>query len=146
QAHVGDTIRLWRYRLGGVKRGQPPLAHPGDTLTLNLYWEAETPVAQSYHVFTHLLGTAYNPATQGPLWAQDDQVPLDGDYPTDRWLPGIPLEDHYVLHIAPDTPPGDYQLTVGMYTLENGERVPVSGDGANIAAGYILLTALRITP
>ena len=146
QARVGDTIRLWGYRLGGVKRGQPPLAHPGDTLTLDLYWETGAPVAQSYHVFTHLLGTAYNPATQGPLWAQDDQLPLDGDYPTDRWLPGIPLEDHYVLHIAPDAPPGDYQLTVGMYTLENGERLPVSGDGANVAAGYILLTPLQIMP
>lgn len=140
------AARLLGYRLTGVRRGTPPLARPGETLRLTLYWQTDAPIAESYTVFTHLLGAAYNPATQGPLWAQDDQLPLEGAYPTQNWLPGVPLADTYILVIPPETPPGDYQLLTGMYRTETGERVPVVGERADPATGNVHLTVIRIQP
>ncbi|MGC9398765.1 MAG: glycosyltransferase family 39 protein [Anaerolineae bacterium] len=146
EARLGAHIWLLGYDLTGVGRGSPPTVRPGETLHLDLYWKAEAPVEERYKVFTHLIGTAHNPETGGPLWAQDDQIPLEGAYPTEAWLPNLPLQDHYRLSLPPHTPPGDYQLVVGMYTLEDGMRLPVSGEGAVAEQGYILLTPVRVLP
>ncbi|MBN1920850.1 MAG: glycosyltransferase family 39 protein [Anaerolineae bacterium] len=143
---IAGEATLLGYALHGAPTGNPPVAHPGDTLELTLYWQAQIPISQSYTVFTHLLGTAYNPATQGPLWAQDDQIPLEGAYPTQNWLAGVPLQDTYTLAIPPETPPGDYQILTGMYDATTGNRVPVAGAGADTLAGNILLTWVRIEP
>ncbi|HEY89053.1 MAG TPA: hypothetical protein G4N98_04870, partial [Thermoflexia bacterium] len=145
-ASMGAEIELLGYQLSGVQRWEPLIAHPGETLELTLYWQSPGPIERSYKIFTHLVGTEYNLATQGLLWAQDDQIPLEGAYPTNQWLPQIPLADHFELAIPPHTPPGAYQLTVGMYTLADGQRLPVTGEGAVPESGYILLTTLRIEP
>lgn len=145
EASAGEATLLG-YALRGAQAANPPVAHPGATLELTLYWQAQAPISQSYTVFTHLLGTAYNPATQGPLWAQDDQIPLEGAYPTQNWLAGVPLEDTYRLTIPPETPPGDYQILTGMYQTDTGDRVPVTGVGADPLTGNILLTLIRIEP
>lgn len=146
EARLGDDVRLLGYRLKGVKKGTPPQVSPGDVLRLTLYWQAEASLSKNYHVFTHLIGTAHNPATGGPLWGQDDQVPLEGAYPTYTWLPGLPLADHYEIQIDPQAPPGDYQLAVGMYTPGDVGRVPVSGEGAVTDQRYVLLTLVRVAP
>lgn len=146
ESQVGEEIRLLGYRLAGARGDDPPSARPGETLELTLYWQTDRPLHESYHVFTHLLGAAHNPATGGPLWAQDDQIPLEGAYPTDLWLPGIPLADRYLLEIDPQAPAGDYRLVAGLYRAEDGERLPVSGEGADPAARQILLTTVKIAP
>ncbi len=146
KTQLAEDIHLLGYELEGAGQGTPPQAQPGDVLRLTLVWETETPLSERYHVFTHLIGTAHNPATGGPLWGQDDQAPLAGAYPTDQWLPGILLEDHYEIQIDPQAPPGDYQLAVGMYTIEDGARVTVLGDGAVPDQRYVLLTMVRVAP
>ncbi len=145
-ATLGNDIRLLGYGLAGVKKSELPTARPGDVLTLDLYWETAAPLTGNYHVFTHFIGAAHNPATNGPLWAQDDQIPLEGAYPTTQWLPGIPLMDRYTLTIAPNAPPGGYQLAVGMYAPEDGARLPVAGNGANPETNSIVLTTVQVTP
>ncbi len=119
---------------------------PGERLFLDLYWQADGPVEANYIVFTHLIGTAHNPATGGPVWAQDDHEPVGGACPTSLWLPGRPLRDRYELVLPPDTPAGEYVLEVGMYRWDTGERLPVSGDGADPEARRILLTTVRVGP
>lgn len=144
-ATAGEATLLG-YALRGARAGNPPVAHPGATLELTLYWQAQAPISQSYTVFTHLLGTAYNPVTQGPLWAQDDQIPLEGAYPTQNWLIGVPLQDTYTLSVPPETPPGDYQILTGMYQTDTAVRVAVAGAGADSLTGNILLTLIHIEP
>ncbi len=146
QATVGE-IRFLGYGL--YRKWGPfwrPLApdgtvRPGDHLRLELYWAADGPVAEEYTVFTHLVGAAFNPATGGPVWAQRDQPPLGGLCPTPSWRPGVPIWDEYHLLVAPDAPAGEYLLEVGMYRPDTGERLPVSGDGADPAARRLVLTS-----
>ncbi len=139
---VGEVVHLLGYDLRGARGGR---LRPGSIIHLTLYWESDAPIADDLHVFTHLVGTAYNPRTGGPLWAQDDQVPLEGAYPTYEWLPRIPLADEYELPLPPDLPPGDYWLTAGLYT-PGGERLPVSEREAPVEERAILLARLRVEP
>ncbi len=119
EATVGEGIRFL-----GYDWAEGPLA-PGSTLTVDLYWQAERKVENSYTVFVHLVGEAYNPATGGPLWGQDDSLPVEGGYPTTQWLVGVPVRDRHRLVIDPQAPPGRYQIAVGMYELPGAERLPV---------------------
>lgn len=111
----------------------------GKKLTVDLYWQAQTALERPLTVFAHLLGP-YNPATGGPIWAQHDSPPLDGGHPTTRWLPGQTVIDRRVFEIGADTPPGTYQIEVGLYDLETGARLTVAGDEAN----RILLTEIQV--
>lgn len=137
-AQLGDAIRLLGY---GVNR---TTLRPGETLVLDFYGEALRLIEESHTVFTHLVGTAWNPATRGPVWAQHDQEPLGGAYPTHLWVPGRPLRDRYELMLPPGTPPGEYVLEAGMYRRTTGERLPVSGEGADPAARRIVLGTIVV--
>ncbi|MBC7227146.1 MAG: glycosyltransferase family 39 protein [Thermoflexales bacterium] len=150
-ARLGESVRLAGYGLyrdRGVL-GDSPLAPgaavcPGERLFLDLYWQADGPVGANYVVFTHLVGAAPNPATGNPVWAQDDHEPLRGGCPTSLWLPGRLLRDRYELVLPADAPAGEYLLEVGMYRWDTGERLPVSGDGADPENRRILLGVVRV--
>jgi hypothetical protein len=86
-----------------------------------------------YTMFVHLAGP------QG-LAAQRDQEPLGGFYPTDAWLLHAPVTDSYALALPPEVPPGDYQLLVGLYDPETGQRLPLRRDGAMIGDAYLAAT------
>ncbi|MEA3459836.1 MAG: hypothetical protein U9R11_04080, partial [Chloroflexota bacterium] len=99
-----------------------------DVLEVDLYWKARRKVERNYTVFMHLLGEAYNPATNGPVWAQSDCQPLNGGYPTSQWIVDTIVKDHHEMTVDPYAPPGRYQIEVGMYLLATGERLPVLGE------------------
>ncbi len=150
-ARLGESVRLAGYGLyrdRGVwgKQALSPGAtvYPGDRLLLDLYWQSDGPVEENYVVFTHLVGTTHNPATGNPVWAQDDHEPLRGGCPTSLWLPGRLLRDRYELALPADTPAGEYILEVGMYRWDTGERLSVSGDGADPESRRILLGRVRV--
>jgi 4-amino-4-deoxy-L-arabinose transferase-like glycosyltransferase len=140
EATLGGSIRFLGYDLADAT-----YIAPGSTLTLDLYWQAEDKVADSYTVFVHLIGEAYNPATGGPLWAQDDSLPVEGGYPTMQWPVGVSVRDRHRLVIDPQTPPGQYQIEIGMYQLPSAERLPVRmADGTQDTR--ILLGQVEIGP
>ncbi len=112
----------------------------GDTLDLTLYWHALTELEEDYTVFTHLLGESYNLASEGFLWGQKDNMPLNGTYPTSRWLGNEAVIDRYAIAVQPDAPPGPYRIEVGMYVLETGARLPVFDDrGERMTEDRVLL-------
>jgi hypothetical protein len=94
---------------------------------VRLYWHARTVPSGNYHVFAHLL-TADN-----RLVAQQDSEPVYETLPTRQWQAGQYVLDEHILAIGSDVPPGRYWLKVGMYTADNGERLP-----ARDAAGHEL--------
>ena len=90
-------------------------------------------------MFTHLLGQAHNPKTQGPVWAGHDSVPADGGYPTSQWLVGDVIVDHHPLVVDPDAPAGTYQIEVGMYTWPDGVRLPITDRSGEPLGDHIIL-------
>lgn len=152
-ARLGGSVRLAGYGLyrdrgllGRQALSPGAMTRPGERLFLDLYWQADGPVGENYIVFTHLVGAVWNPATGNPVWAQDDHEPSRGDCPTSLWLPGRLVRDRYELTLPAETPAGEYLLEVGMYRWDTGERLPVSGDGADPEARRILLTTVRVGP
>lgn len=91
------------------------------TLILTLTWQAVQPVAGDHTVFVHVLTPDDEKA------AQQDTRPCEGECPTNNWLPGEIITDHYQLTLAADAPPGPYRLALGLYLLETGDRAAVAG-------------------
>lgn len=131
QATFGGGLELQGARLSAER------VAPGETLTLDLYWSAAEPEARDLVAFSHLLGEAWNPATQGPVWAGHDARPNDGGLPVALWLPEQVVVDRHLLTVDPAAPEGTYRLEVGLYTAGDGARLSASGEGA--AGDYVLL-------
>ena len=103
---------------------RPTQVRPGSSLQVDLFWRARRVLEHDYTVFVHLLGP-YNPATGGPLWAQDDAAPLQGGHPTSRWLPGQTVPDRHILNLPAGLPAGTYLIEVGLYDALTGVRLAV---------------------
>ncbi|RMF32131.1 MAG: hypothetical protein D6759_08900, partial [Chloroflexi bacterium] len=137
---LGEVIRFLGYDL---EEGR---VRPGGTLKLTLYWQAEAPVTTRYKVFTHLLGSRFNPATGNPLWGQHDSEPAENRRPTTTWLPGTPIVDPHAIPVAPDAPPGRYQIEIGLYDPLTGERLPVYDAGGEPVGDHIILAEVEVLP
>jgi hypothetical protein len=81
--------------------------------------------------------------TTGKLVAQTDSPPLGGTAPTDTWQVGAMIIDRYAVALKPDTPPGQYELRVGMYSWPDLRRLPVTLNGAP-SGDYAPLAAIRV--
>ena len=130
-ARLGDTIQLLGYDLSAehLTAGQP--------LRLALHWQASRQPAADYTVFTQLVGP------DGQVWAQYDNQPQAGRYPTSAWSLQKTVVDRYELKLKEGAPPGDYRLLVGMYDLATGQRLAaVAADGAPFPDNAIPLTTL----
>jgi hypothetical protein len=112
-AQFGESILLDSYAISAS-----PAA--GQTLDVTLYWQALNTLPADYTVFVHLLDE------QGRLVAAHDGMPADNGFPTGAWPPGLLVEDKHTITLPPDLPPGTYQVNVGLYLFETGERLPVS--------------------
>jgi hypothetical protein len=110
----GNEIKLLGYNL-------TPL-NESDHYQLDLIWQAQTEPSNNYTVFVHLLqaNSSCNPC----LW-QQDVMPQQNQYPTSRWLSDEVVTDTYQITLPPDTPPGSYQLEIGLYIAETGQRLQV---------------------
>jgi hypothetical protein len=97
---------------------------PGDTLTVTLVWRAEAETHTSYRVFLHLR------TADGALVAQSDGIPANWSRPTTGWLPGEYVADARALTVPPDTPPGPYTLTAGLYVPDGGRLTTPDGSDA----------------
>lgn len=87
---------------------------------LSLYWQTESLPTGDYQVFVHV----YNAA--GERVAQRDSAPVDNRYPTSQWRLLTTIEDKHVLPLDAPLPPGEYTVLMGMYTLPDGTRLPIT--------------------
>lgn len=119
-ATLGNRISLLGY----------DLAQAGQTVTITLYWQANTELDKDYSIFLHALGRDGKPA------AQSDGQPAGGAYPAGIWSVGEVVRDLRTLTL----PPGEYTLAAGMYDLATMVRLPVSGDDK------VILATVRVAP
>ena len=78
--------------------------HPGDTLSVALYWKALRSVHGDYVMSMQLNDQ------NGRMWAEEQGRPVYGTYPTTEWAPGEVLRDWHDLTLEPSIPGGSYQL------------------------------------
>ncbi len=99
---------------------------PGDTLHVTLYWRALARMSDSYRVFVHLIGD--NDTSAGGV----DVIPARGSFPTLYWQPDNMLRDVVTIPVAPNAPPGKYDLEIGLYPVGNpsGRLVADTGQDA----------------
>jgi len=138
-SRIGENVQFLGYRLRDAKGNQVKVLKPGQTVYLDLFWQTATPIDRRLTVFAHLLGTTYNPATNGPVWAGHDSEPLMGAVPTTQWLTNTIIVDRHPLTLEHGAPAGEYQIEIGLYDTATGDRLPVAGDGADEAGRRILL-------
>jgi len=116
----------------------PQTAHPGETVEVTLYWAAQVPPAQNYQVFVHLV------RPEGQVWAQSDHL-NPGGFPTMRWPLDQYVWDQHRLVLPPELPPGEYEISVGLYLLHTRERLPVrAADSGARQDNIILSRPLRV--
>ena len=138
-APTGEEVVLVGYSLRDARGKKIQRIAPGEGLILDLYWRTERKLEREYTVFTHLLGEAHNPKTQGPVWAQHDSFPANNGYPTSQWLEGDTIVDRHVLVVDEQAPEGRYRLEVGMYTVQDGKRLAVRSQQGEPLGDRLLL-------
>jgi len=88
----------------------------GETFSVVLYWHALTPLDANYQSFVHLARPL------DVLWGQEDHL-NPGSLPTTRWPFDKYVWDEYEIRVLPGTPPGEYALNVGLYSVAGGYRL-----------------------
>jgi len=106
----------------------------GDALTITLYWQSITPVAEDYDVFIHLLDES------GRIVAQVDEQPLSGLAATSVWQPGDIIRDPHLLALPPDLPAGEYTVLAGLFQRDTMARLPVTAPagGDSVVLGQFM--------
>ena len=100
--------------------------YPGAEVQLDVIWQCLNRLDRDYTVFVQALG----PAQQ--IWGQHDSQPRDGESPTSLWNPGQIITDTYIIEIDPAGPSDGYQLIMGFYDGQTGERLPAGVDDKTI--------------
>ncbi len=131
-AQLGQSIQLTGYDLNPAS----PITNNQLPITFALHWQSTAPLPTDYTVFTQLIGP------DGQVWAQWDNPPQAGRYPTPAWADHDPVIDRYSLALKEGAPPGDYRLLVGMYDPATGERLPATIDGQPQPNNAIELTII----
>ncbi|MCS7001759.1 MAG: hypothetical protein NZ518_02815, partial [Dehalococcoidia bacterium] len=106
---------------------QKDRAGEGSDVRVSLYWQALRPVNASYRVFVHMINPVYH------VYAQKDNRPAYDRWPTSLWQGGEVVRDDYRLRPVAGTPPGVYQIAVGLYDERTGRRLPIEGAGRDYA-------------
>jgi len=127
----GDAIQLEGYTLLSEDVAS------GDIIQMTLFWQALADIPLRYKVFVHLLDGG------GHVVAQRDAEPGGGLRLTTTWQNGEQIADNYGVPVSPGTPPGEYRLEVGMYSLEDGARLPATQGGA-LLGDHLLLAPIRV--
>lgn len=121
----------------GIEAARSPLLS-GDAVTVTLSWGALAHPNRDWTAFVHL--------TDGvESWAVADGPPLNGEYPTGLWDPGERLSETRVFRIPSTVPSGRYNVVVGLYDPETGERLPVSdAHGSPVQGDAISVGSLTV--
>jgi 4-amino-4-deoxy-L-arabinose transferase-like glycosyltransferase len=118
----GDGIQLVGFGL------RPQSVSRGAEASATLCWKALAPTMENYAYFVHFLGP-----NESIVGARDTHPGL-GRFPTSQWTPGDSFCDVVRVPVAEEAAaPAVYDVEIGWYEPETGDRLPVQGaDGSPI--------------
>jgi hypothetical protein len=129
-ADFGEQIALLGYDASAA------VVEPGDRVYLTLYWKALQNLDINYQVFVHLSGP-------DGLVAQSDKI-NPGEFPTRRWPEEKYVRDEHQLQLPPNLPPGNYEITAGLWVQSDGWRLPLLDDRGDQVGDRFKLMDLRV--
>jgi uncharacterized membrane protein len=110
ELHFDKGLQLAGYQADPIVSARDELFHPpSGWVHVTLYWTAAGPVTADATPFVHLVGP------QG-IWGISLDRPSDALklYPASRWQAGQIIRHDLDVNLNPATPPGTYQLVVGL--------------------------------
>jgi len=111
----------------------------GDTLRLTLHWQALAEPGRHLMFFVHVA----DPTTTRPV-AQVDTMPRGFTYPTGLWTAGEVVSDQVEVSLAA-VAAGTYDLVVGWYDPESGERLETRDATGNLVPDGRLVLPNSVT-
>lgn len=105
------------------------LRQADEQLSVVLHWRALRRMDTRYKFFIHLCDVE-----NGEVVTQADVMPRQWTYPTTWWEVGEVVSDEIPLSLS-NVPPGRYQLMVGVYDPDTGERLAIESQGGDFAVG-----------
>jgi hypothetical protein len=126
-ASFGDYLSLLAYGFGA--------ASPTDgAVNVTLLWRVQSAPTEQINLYAHLVGG------MGSVWGQWDGLP----YSQEEWRTGDRILQTVRLTPLAGTPPGEYAVEVGAYSLLTGERLPVADPGTQpsdrLSLGVVQIT------
>jgi hypothetical protein len=93
---------------------------PGEVVHADLLWNAVNTPEEDNNIVLTLLDE------RGRTWATRESGPVDGRFPTSRWLTGDFVRDTSEVMVPPDAPDGKYHVMLSMNRARNRERLKVT--------------------
>jgi hypothetical protein len=131
RANFGGQIELLGYDLPRQS------VRSGEEFPVVLYWHALGPMDLNYQSFVHLARPLHI------LWGQEDHL-NPGGLPTTRWPLDRYVWDEYEIQILPGTPPGEYVLNVGLYSMDGGYRLQRYDEGGQAVGDSVVVASIEV--
>lgn len=117
--NLGDEVTFLGYDLASQE------VESSGEIEITLYWQRRRPLDTDYSVYVRLVNGVRH------VWGAQDSGPLWGTMPTSFWQEGMVVADRRRLQVLPGTPPGIYEIEIGMYdsaTMYHLEPIGVEGE------------------
>ncbi|GAC1544978.1 MAG: hypothetical protein NVS2B7_19520 [Herpetosiphon sp.] len=140
---VDDTYIAFEGGAGAAAelRGRtlPRQVATGSELPVSLTWHATAPFDRSWWLFVHVVDGA------GHNVAQSDGPPLNGNFPTTKWVPGDWCVDRRKIDLRA-VPPGQYSIRIGLFDPAGGERLTAFDHDHKSLGDDIQIALLSVIP
>jgi 4-amino-4-deoxy-L-arabinose transferase-like glycosyltransferase len=125
EVNLGDKVTFLGYDIETVR------AEAGDEIAVTLYWQRKEPLEADYSAYLRLINGVYD------VWGGQDGGPLWSAMPTSLWEEGMVVVDERRIPILPGTPPGAYQIELGMYDPMTMVHLEPVDTGGNLLLGPV---------
>jgi 4-amino-4-deoxy-L-arabinose transferase-like glycosyltransferase len=119
--NFGNAVTLLGYEVEA--------APAGEKMPVTLYWRIDGIPAAEYTPFIHLEDR------WGLRWSQADGFA----YPVTQWTPGEVIAQRVELPVTAGAPPGAYNVRVGFFNPDSGDRLPVVDENGRYAGNSFLI-------
>ena len=125
----GHKVKLLGYQV------EKSSLRPGKTLNITTYWQVIDQPPPFLTTFVHLLDSS------GQIAAQIDRQSVLAD----TLQPGDVFLQLHSIDLPAELQPGSYRLSIGLYSSETGQRLPLY-EGETLRGDHLLLQPIAIKP
>jgi hypothetical protein len=132
QVNFGNKLTLLGYDMNARA------VQPGEAISVTLYWQARAPMQLDYSVFMHLT------STNGEIPVKNDSLPYTSPKRTHRWTVGQVMKEVRALVIPDYVLPGLYNIDMGIFSVDTGDRLPIVAPDGHYISEEITLVQVRV--